>query len=164
MIKGFTEDTVMDYLSFACILISRKTVDEFGMLDENLTFYHEDCEYGMRLAASRHRVVYMVGARLIHLGGTSSIGASSFALENDVRGLLYLFGKYHPGLRFRWLKRALGTAFGWRIFFWHFGYYRHLRKFGLYEDKKRTVSREESLSILKKYKEIKRFIRQYEYR
>lgn len=161
MIGEMKIDSKMDYLSFACILIKKDVIDEIGGLDESLFFYHEDCEYGFRAKQYNYSINYTIASKVIHFGGTSSNKFSFLAFENDINGLLHVCRKYYSLRIFKRVKYAIILALQWRILFWHFGYYRQIKRFGLYVDNDRRKIIEEASKSLKKYKEIKQFVLSY---
>jgi GT2 family glycosyltransferase len=83
-----------DYVSFAAIVVKNEVFRELGMLDENILFYHEDCEFGYRLYNRSLKIEYLSEVSLIHLGGSSTNSFSEFAFENDIVSLLYVFEKH----------------------------------------------------------------------
>ncbi|MGB4778659.1 glycosyltransferase [Microbacterium sp.] len=68
---------VPDFLTWACVLVRRETLDTVGMLDERFFMYWEDVEFGMR--ASDHGVAFaeVAGARLVHAVSSSHARAGS---------------------------------------------------------------------------------------
>lgn len=161
MVKNITVDTVMDYLSFACILINRDVINKIGNLDENLFFYHEDCEYGIRAHKNNYRLLYAVNSKVIHLGGTSSNNSSIQSFENDIYGLLYVYKIHYSTFSLRKLKVSLYLALLWRIFFWNFGYYRQLEKIGLYSFNDLGIINYDDRQLLEKYKELLKVVSNY---
>jgi GT2 family glycosyltransferase len=133
MHKCFETDTSVDYLSFACILIERKIIERIGFLDENLFFYQEDCEYGLRANANNIPIIYTTSSRLIHLGGSSSSKFSWFAFENDILGLLHIYKKYYSKYSVFCLKFILYFILCWRKTLLNFGFYKEIKKSGLYK-------------------------------
>lgn len=83
-----------NYVSFAAIVVKSEVFRELGMLDENILFYHEDCEFGYRLHNKSLKIEYLSEISLIHLGGSSTNSFSEFAFENDIVSLLYVFEKH----------------------------------------------------------------------
>lgn len=163
MFTEINNDTTVGYLSFACILIKKEIIEKIGDLDESLFFYHEDCEYGFRAKANSYKINYTIASEIIHLGGASSSQFSIFAFENDIKGLLHIYKKYHNLRDFKILKFSIILALQWRIIFWHFGYFKYLNKFGFYDDSDKKSIKSEAQRLLKKYKELMRFVTKYSY-
>ena len=160
MLQKIDRDTQVDYLSFACVLLKRDIIEKIGVLDENLIFYHEDCEYGLRAKKNKISLYYTVDAKIIHLGGTSSSKFSMFSFENDIKGLIYVFKKYYSSRVFLYLKVSIFLTLQFRIVFWHFGFFRKIDKFDIYKDNNidnDNIDRE----LLNKYIELKHYILKY---
>jgi GT2 family glycosyltransferase len=159
--RRITSDTSMDYLSFACILIKREIFDLIGELDENLLFYHEDCDYGLRAAGKKILINYCISSTVIHYGGMTSGQYSWSAFENDIKGVLYIFKKHYPDAVFARTKMALRFALSWRIIFLNFGFYRDVKRIGLYgyhQDKDPLIKMS---AAKKKYSELRIYIDKY---
>jgi GT2 family glycosyltransferase len=161
MLSDIKQSQKMNYLSFACVLISRDVFNSIGLLDENLIFYHEDCEYGIRANKSNYEIYYNVDSRVIHLGGTSSSSSSIFAFENDIRGLLYVYKKHYSQSKFKVLKLSIYLALSWRIIFWHFGFYRQLKKYGIYKEVKQTENKKDAILLYEKYNFLRNLASNY---
>ncbi|TCC94165.1 glycosyltransferase family 2 protein [Pedobacter frigiditerrae] len=149
----------MDYLSFACILLKREIIEKVGMLDEEMVFYHEDCEFALRTAKENYTFVYCSGAKVIHFGGTSSVNNPVFSFESDIKGLLHLYKKHYSQSTFAMLKTTITLALRFRVFLWKFGYFRRIHKFLIYEDQKEQVPQHQDL--LFKYKELIKKVKSY---
>lgn len=158
MLNEIAENTRMSYLSFACILISKEVFSKIGLLDENLAFYHEDCEYGIRANKAGYNIIYNIESKIIHLGGTSSSGSSLFAFENDVKGLLHVYKKHYSVRKFLTLKKSIYLALTWRMFFWYFGFYRSLKKIGIYNRMNKIEMRHIQHEIYNKYKYLRKVV------
>lgn len=125
----------INYVSFAAVIIKSDVFKRIGALDENLFFYHEDCEFGLRANLHNIKIIKLKEAKLIHLGGSSSNEFSISAFENDIKGLIYIFKKFYNSISFIFLKIAIMSALSIRIILWHFGLYRRIKKISIYEDK-----------------------------
>lgn len=109
------------YVAGACMLIKRKALDEIGLFDENIFFYHEECEWCIRAHKFGWDIVYMGEATVVHEGGASSFGLDSVLEIEYFLSLLYLYRK-HYGIIKSWIMRFL-VIFGVliRIFLLLFG-------------------------------------------
>ncbi|MBB2145913.1 glycosyltransferase [Pedobacter sp. LMG 31464] len=141
----------MDYLSFACILFKKEVIEAVGLLDEEMVFYHEDCEFALRASKQGYKFMYSK-AKVIHFGGTSSINNPIFSFENDIKGLLHLYKKHYSKRSFSTLKRVIQLALYCRLFLWRFGYFKRIHKFLIYEDLGERTPKNEALFA--KYKEL----------
>jgi GT2 family glycosyltransferase len=148
----------MDYLSFACILLKRDVIEKAGLLDEEMVFYHEDCEFALRTAKENFKFIYCK-AKVVHFGGTSSVNNPVFSFESDIKGLLHLYKKHYSNRSFKTLKMAIAIALHLRVFFWKFGFFKRINKFLIYEDQKEKVPQNEELLL--KYKELIKMVKRY---
>jgi len=60
-------------LSFWCVLIKRKVIDEIGILDERFIHYASDNEYCMRTTRKGYKVVWVKDVYLKHKGHGSGL-------------------------------------------------------------------------------------------
>lgn len=164
LLDNIVKNTQMNYLTFACILISKDVFNQIGLLDEGLTFYHEDCEFGIRANKAGFQIFYNIDSEIIHLGGTSSSGSSMFAFENDILGLLHVYKKHYSLQEFKTLKKSIYWALTWRMFFWHFGFFRSLKKIGIYDRINKTELKNMENEIYNKYKELRKRTKDFKYK
>ena len=76
LVRGFGRhvDGADDYLSGACICISRGAWDAVGAFNEELFLYYEDVEWCLRARAIDVPLTVVLDARAAHSGGASSGG------------------------------------------------------------------------------------------
>lgn len=67
------------WVSGACLLIRRATLEQIGPLDERFFMYSEDVDWCHRAKRGGWRVCYYPAARIVHLGGQSSRRAATRA-------------------------------------------------------------------------------------
>ena len=60
------------WLSFACALIRRETLEEVGVLDDGYYLYFDDVDYCRRAWGKGWRVLYWPEAHVVHLRGRSN--------------------------------------------------------------------------------------------
>jgi GT2 family glycosyltransferase len=133
MIKEVHKPMQVDYLLLACLLIRREVYASIGLLDENLFFYHEDCELGYRAYKKHLNVYYLPDSRIIHLGGSSSSKYILKTYREYFRSLIYVFSKHEGMINTLLLRIAIIIGMLFRSFFWLFGGYRNIRKVGIYQ-------------------------------
>lgn len=133
LVREIREPMQVDYLLLACLLIRREVLDRIGLLDENLFFYHEDCELGYRTRASGLAVYYLPDARIVHLGGSSSGKYPLATYRHYFRSLLYVYSRHEGSARALLLRLSIVAGMLFRSFFWLFGGYRGIRKVGTYQ-------------------------------
>ncbi|PWG81029.1 glycosyltransferase family 2 protein, partial [Pararcticibacter amylolyticus] len=134
-------DKRISYASFASILIHSDVFTEMGLLDEHLTFYHEDCEFGLRVKKNGERIYICNISQLIHFGGSSSDKFSFWTFKNDISGLLYVYKKYYSKEQQIRLKKAILIAMKIRLFLVKFGFYTEIKKMGVYVNQERASSK-----------------------
>lgn len=62
---------LIEWASFACILLRAKMVREIGPMDEGYFLYFEDAEYTLRARRAKWNVVHTAQARAVHFRGGS---------------------------------------------------------------------------------------------
>lgn len=91
--KGITD---VGYLMSACWMMSSKVIPNIGLLDENIFYAPEDVEYCMRAWKKGYRVSYDKNACIIHVW--QRLSRKKLISKHNwehIKGLLYLFIKYH---------------------------------------------------------------------
>ncbi len=84
----------MGWVGGTALFISKETVSEIGMLDENIFMYAEDIEWCIRAHDHHFDVVIHPGAQVTHLQNKS--GSSEKALMGEFKGYRYLWSKHKP--------------------------------------------------------------------
>lgn len=56
----------MDFVTFACVLLRKKMIDEIGFLDENFKFFFEDMDYCLRARIAGWKVFYEPASVIYH--------------------------------------------------------------------------------------------------
>ena len=80
-IRSGQESVVVDWLSGACMLARRDTLEAVKGFDERFFLYWEDADLCRRLRARGDHVRFVPGATAIHRVGQSSRTARSFAIR-----------------------------------------------------------------------------------
>lgn len=62
----------VDWLSGACLMVRRTTVERVGGMDERFFLYCEEMDWCRRMKAAGWKIVHLGEARVAHLGGRSS--------------------------------------------------------------------------------------------
>jgi GT2 family glycosyltransferase len=117
----------VDYVLFACVMFPRRVVDQIGLLDENMFFYHEDCDYGYRLFLNNIPQLITDRSCITHYGGGSSRQFSKSSYLSYYKGLLYFFKKNYGFSSYISLRILFLMAFFWRAVMTIFGYYAVLK-------------------------------------
>jgi hypothetical protein len=84
------------WVSGACLLIRRSSIEDIGFMDENLFLFGEDADWCCRAKEKGWGVMTLPEAQIIHFGGMSTSGALSISIESGHHSRLY-FAKKHFG-------------------------------------------------------------------
>jgi GT2 family glycosyltransferase len=85
-----------DFLTWACVLAPRETIETAGMLDERFFMYWEDVEYGVRLSAAGISFAEVPESRLVHAVSSSHRRAGSRILAYSSEAFRH-FLRLHGG-------------------------------------------------------------------
>jgi GT2 family glycosyltransferase len=95
--SDWSHDEIMkvDYLIGACQMIRRETLEEVGLLDENIFYGPEDVDFCLRVYQHGWNVYYFPHTKIIHYEQrlTKKKYLSSLSLRH-LKGLIYLYWKY----------------------------------------------------------------------
>lgn len=84
------------WVSGACLMIRKKTIDEIGLLDENFFLFSEDVDWCIRASRKGWAVVFYPEATIIHYGGQSAQKNLALKIASFYQKRFY-FGKKHFG-------------------------------------------------------------------
>ena len=98
----------INYLTWACVLVPRATLEVVGLLDEDFFMYWEDVDYGLRVGDAGLDLVVVRDAVVVH-AKSASHGRAGNAIERySARGLTLLCRKRGGVARFVGLPYRLG--------------------------------------------------------
>jgi GT2 family glycosyltransferase len=104
----FQERRIVDWVAGCAVLLTRRALEDVGLLDETFFAYHEDVDWCTAARARGYAVVFAPDARVAHHGGGSTAGSSGggeavryLSARNTV-----LFARKHAGLG-DWLRLAV---------------------------------------------------------
>lgn len=103
--RGAEEDKgpqVVDYVEGACMLVRREAFEEVGGLDEGYFMYAEEVAWCHTMKQAGWQVWYQPAAKIIHLGGGSSLHRRPQREADLYRSRVRFFRK-HYGDRAAWL-------------------------------------------------------------
>ena len=89
------QETEVDSVMGAFMLISRDVADKIGLLDEDYFMYGEDMDYCFRAKASGFEVWYVPSARVVHRKGSSSRKLPGKALYEFHRAMALFYDKHY---------------------------------------------------------------------
>jgi GT2 family glycosyltransferase len=102
--------TDIDWLSGACMMLPRHTLEELGLLDEGYFMYNEDVDLCQRAHRAGYRVVYFPEAAVVHrIGGSSSTLPARSIIERH-RSMWHYYRKHLRGGRLKDAATATGIA------------------------------------------------------
>jgi N-acetylglucosaminyl-diphospho-decaprenol L-rhamnosyltransferase len=85
----------VDWVTGACLLARRETIEQVGLLDEGFFMYSEELDWCRRIKAQGWKVIYLPTARVIHYGAQSSEQVKSFQHIQFQRSKIRYFRKHH---------------------------------------------------------------------
>jgi GT2 family glycosyltransferase len=94
----------VDWVSGACLLVSRNDAEGVGLLDERYFLYTEDVDFCAALRAQGRRILFAPAAEVMHLRGRSRASDPAAANAAYRRSQIAFYEKHHP--RWAWLLRA----------------------------------------------------------
>lgn len=106
-VDRFSGDFDADYISGACLMITKKAFEKVGGLEERFFFYLEDVDWSKRLNDFLP-IRYLHKPQIIHLGGGSASRLSEWSILQHRRSFLLYF-KIHYGLSGLLILRILFT-------------------------------------------------------
>jgi len=85
----------VDWVTGACLLTRRETIEQVGLLDEGFFMYSEELDWCRRAKERGWNIVYLPTAKVIHHGGQSSEQVKSFQHIQFQRSKIRYFRKHH---------------------------------------------------------------------
>jgi GT2 family glycosyltransferase len=107
-----TEDTDVDWVNGACMMITRQAWDDVRGFDERFFLFAEELDLCRRIRASNRRVRFLADPTVVHrLGGSFSHGdARRLRLALLNQGMLRYFHKHHSLLSYTVFEIGLRLA------------------------------------------------------
>lgn len=94
------------WVTGACLMARRRTLDEVGLLDETYFMFSEEIDLCHRVGAAGWKTIHLPTALAIHVGGAST-GPTPERMLRIYRGKLQYFAKHHSALARRALLGAI---------------------------------------------------------
>lgn len=129
----------VDYLTLAALMIQRQKILKYGLLDENIFFYQEDCELGFRVKKNFDSIYYVPESKIIHFGGKSSSKRLLLTYNQYFRNLVYVFRKHKSKISLYCLKFFISFGMAIKSFLWIFGVGRSIKLYGVYVTSKTKI-------------------------
>lgn len=100
----YLKKTMVDFASGCCMLISKKTIKEVGLLPEDYFMYYEDMDYCIMVLDRNLKIEYIPESVIYHCVSSSSGGdGSPFTIEWQARSRRIFWKKYSQ--RFSMIKK-----------------------------------------------------------
>jgi N-acetylglucosaminyl-diphospho-decaprenol L-rhamnosyltransferase len=137
----------VDWVTGACLLARRETIEQVDLLDEGFFMYSEELDWCRRIKAQGWKVIYLPTARVIHYGAQSSEQVKSFQYIQFQRSKIRYFRKHHGSWQAEVLRLFILATYLYQLIVealkWLVGHKRPLRaarvqaywrvlRFGLY--------------------------------
>jgi len=97
----------VDWLVGAFMMVRKSALRKVGLLDEKIFMYMEEVEWFYRLKESDLKAFFYPNAKIIHLGGASSVTGRTDPILNIYRGLVYFYRKHKSPAQLAILKIIL---------------------------------------------------------
>ncbi len=94
-----------DWVGGTAMVIRRSLFEEVGLLDDQIFMYGEDVEFCMRAMHHHWDVAIHPAAEIVHIGSASSTSAR--AIEGELKGYLYIWGKHKPIWQFSFARMVI---------------------------------------------------------
>lgn len=105
-LRYYNKGSFVGWVSGACFLIRKETVDKCGALDENIFMYGEEVEWCYRIAKRGYRVFLDPRAKVYHDKGGSGSGEYS-GITEEFRTLKYIYKVHKSGFKLLVLNQIM---------------------------------------------------------
>jgi GT2 family glycosyltransferase len=123
---GPDEESPVDAVNGAFMLVRRQALDEVGLLDERFWMYMEDLDWCYRFWERGWRVLYWPGAEVVHVKGGSSTKLRSWRANRAFHHGMWMFYAKHYARRRSpvvtaavwlgvWAKLSVSAARSWTL-------------------------------------------------
>ena len=86
----------VDWVSGACMMVSRAAIDAAGGMDEAYFMFNEDVDWCRRMQLGGWSVTYVPDAVCVHHIGASRRRTAARVILERHRGMIHYFHKHHP--------------------------------------------------------------------
>ena len=90
------QEQPVDWVSGACLLVSRRDAEAVGLLDERFFLYTEDVDFCHAIRSLGRRVLFTPAAEIVHLRGRSRAVRPAESQAAYRRSHLAFYQKHHP--------------------------------------------------------------------
>ncbi|MBM3284263.1 MAG: glycosyltransferase family 2 protein [Candidatus Aminicenantes bacterium] len=114
VLRFFSRAREAGWLSGACLLVRRKSLEDAGLFDENFFLYFEDIDLCYRLRKKGFRLILYPRATVLHAGGASTSGQKLASRLEYRHSQVYFYKKHNSRVSCFLLRLYLRLIF----FFW----------------------------------------------
>jgi GT2 family glycosyltransferase len=100
----YSRERTVDWVSAACLLTRRDTLETVSGFDETFFLYSEDVDLCARIRATGARILFTPAVEIVHLLGRSVAKNRERVLYESHRSRLYFYEKHHQRLEVMLLK------------------------------------------------------------
>ena len=102
--RRYSRERTVDWVSAACLLTRRDTLETVSGFDENFFLYSEDIDLCARIRATGARILFTPEVEIVHLLGRSVAKNRDRVVYESHRSRLYFYQKHHRSLEVLLLK------------------------------------------------------------
>jgi len=98
---------IVDWVSGACFMASKKLFSDDLLFDEKIFMYMEEVDLFMRAKKKGYNIYFFPESKVIHLGSGSSTNKRTGPVLNIYKGFTYIYRKHHSGFSLLILRLLL---------------------------------------------------------
>jgi GT2 family glycosyltransferase len=110
--RRYSRERFVDWVSAACLLTRRDTLETVSGFDENFFLYSEDVDLCARIRAIGGRILFTPEVEIVHLVGGSRETNRDRAVYESHRSRLYFYEKHHRSFQVLLLKSYMAVKAG----------------------------------------------------
>jgi GT2 family glycosyltransferase len=107
--RRYSRERYVDWVSAACLLTRRDTLETVSGFDETFFMYSEDIDLCARIRATGARILFTPDVEVVHLLGRSVAKNRDRVVYESHRSRLYFYEKHHRSLQVMLLKLYMGA-------------------------------------------------------
>jgi len=110
--KRYSRERAVDWVSGACLLTRRDTLETVSGFDENFFLYSEDVDLCARIRATGAQIIFTPEVEIVHLVGRSVSKNRDRVVYESHRSRIYFYEKHHRTLEVLLLKLYMTVKAG----------------------------------------------------
>jgi len=100
-------ESVLSYISGACVLVSRAFIEDVGVMEESLFLYYEELDWALRGRMSGYKLGYARDALVYHKEGAASGSSTRDRIPSA-------FAEYYLNRNLLWIMRRFYPEYSWK--------------------------------------------------